>query len=287
MRCGCRFLLRRDQLALLDHDEGGDVGALVEELGGGKDQHAVLLGDEEKAVLREADAVRDGEGDRGRELLDLVGDAILVAVGDRPHLAFARADERHHALRPDGDVAGIRNDGIEPDLEPARQLDAGEILLDRVGLRAGLRYLRDVHRRAGGLEVGQLFEIARGRRLRHSRPSQHQCRGDAQQRVFHVFLPSSHCLLSLKHPMHHPTFFPHAWLFWPAQPPRNADRKKSARECRVFDHRQALGHRCAREVRGFARAHLSCPHPCAGARSQSAPASSTKCGRKQPKNSGG
>jgi hypothetical protein len=92
-----------------------------------------------KPSLREAHAVRDGEADRRRELLDLVGHAILVAVGDRPHLALARADERHHALRPDRDVAGIRHDGIEPDLEPARQLDAGEILLDRLRLGAGLR----------------------------------------------------------------------------------------------------------------------------------------------------
>ena len=209
------FFLGRDQLALLHDDEGSDIGAFVEELGGGIDQHAVLLGDEEETILRETHAVGNGKADRGRELLDLVGDTILVAVGDRPHLALAGADERHHALRPDREMAGIRHDGIEPDLESARQLDAGEILLDRVRLGPGLRNLRDVHRRAGGLEVGQLFEIARGRRLRlgQSRPGQHERRGDAQQRVLHVFLPSSHCLLSLKHPMHHPTFFRHPWLF--------------------------------------------------------------------------
>jgi hypothetical protein len=115
-------------------------------------------------------------------ILDLVGDTILVAVGDRPHLALAGADERHHALRPDREMAGIRHDGIEPDLESARQLDAGEILLDRLRLGSGLRNLRDVHRRAGGLEVGQLFEIARGRRLRMAHEGQASTSAEATHR---------------------------------------------------------------------------------------------------------
>ena len=114
------FLLAGNQLTLLHDNEGGDVRAFVEELGCGENKHAVLLGDEQKAVLGEAHPIRDDETDRRRELLDLVGHAVLVAVGDGPHLALARTDERHHALRSDGHVAGIRYDGIKADLEPSR-----------------------------------------------------------------------------------------------------------------------------------------------------------------------
>ena len=144
-----------------------------------------------KPSLREAHAVRDREADRRRELLDLVGHAVLVAVGDGPDLALARADERHHALRADRHVARVRHDGVEADLEAARQLDAGEIFLDRLRLRSRLRNLRDIHRRSGGLELGKPLEIARARLLRmgERRPHEHKRRGGAQQRVPHVFLP--------------------------------------------------------------------------------------------------
>ena len=133
------------------------------------------------------------KADRRCELLDLVGHAVLVAVGDRPRLALARADEHHHALRPDRHMAGIRHDRIEVDLEPGRQLDAGEVLLDRVRFRSGLRNLRDVHRRSGGLELRQFFEIARGRLLRMGQrsPRKHECRGGAQECFRHVFLSLS------------------------------------------------------------------------------------------------
>ena len=87
------LLVWRDQLALLDDLLDGHVRQLVEELGRRENQNAVLLGDEQKAVRGEADTVGNGELQRRREILDLVGDAVLVAVGDDPDLVLARADK--------------------------------------------------------------------------------------------------------------------------------------------------------------------------------------------------
>ena len=182
------FLRRRDQVALLDDHEGGDVRSLVEELGGREHQHAVLLGEEQEAVLGEADAVRHRELDRRRELAHVVGDAVLVAVGDRIDLALARAHEGDDALRSDRHVARVRHDGVEADLETVRQLDAGESLLDRLGLRPGLGDLRHL-RRAGGLEFPQLFEISGARRLGERRADSKRKGGDSRRRTLHGFPP--------------------------------------------------------------------------------------------------
>ena len=165
------FLLDRNQLATRNHFKGGDVGALVEELGRRIDQHAVLLGDVEEAIVGKAGTVRDREVDRRSEILHLVGDAVFVAVGNRPDRGFARADEGHNALRSDRHVARVRHHGIELDLEPAGQIDAFEGLTDAVGIGAAL--LDDLEfRHAGGLEGAELLQVA----LRQNRRREEQGR---------------------------------------------------------------------------------------------------------------
>ena len=128
------LLVGRDQVALLDDRRHRDVGVLVEELGGRELQHAVLLDRVQHAVAREADPVRVLELQRAGKFLHLGRMARAGAVGQRVDLVLAGADERHHALRPDRDHAGIRHLRIQADLEAGRQLDVREGLLDGGGL---------------------------------------------------------------------------------------------------------------------------------------------------------
>src|SRR5258707_3242117 len=78
-------LLRlRDQFALGDDNPCNNARALIEEFGCRIFQHAILLGDVKKTVLREAPAIGyllwQGRG----ELLDLVAHATARAVGHHP-----------------------------------------------------------------------------------------------------------------------------------------------------------------------------------------------------------
>ena len=144
------LLVGRDQLALRHHLADRDVGALVEELGGREDQHPVLLDDVEHAVRAEADAVRNGERERRREVLHLVGDAVLVAVGHRPDLVLARADEGDDALRADRHVPRVRHDRVKLDLEAVGHLDPLERLADPLGIVAVL-WICGTPRPSGGM----------------------------------------------------------------------------------------------------------------------------------------
>ena len=149
-----------DELALLDDVADRNVRALVEEFRRREDAHAVALGDVEEAVLGEADAVRDGEIERRREPLHLVGGAVLVAVGDGPDGILAGADEGHDALRADRHVARVRHDGVEIDLEARRQLDLLEVLAQLVGVVVVLRHVAEGrHAGAGRLHVVELFHV--------------------------------------------------------------------------------------------------------------------------------
>ena len=114
---------------------------------------------------------------RRSKRLDLVSDARLAAVGDRIDVGLAGADEGHDALRPNRHVAGIGDERVEADVEAVRQFDLFQILLDRVGLGAGLRNGRNIRRRAGGLHSSKLFQIAWIiLRERRHRGQQHGCR---------------------------------------------------------------------------------------------------------------
>ncbi len=128
------FLGGWDQITLLDHVERGNVRAFIEKLGRREHQNTVLFGDIKEPVRREARTVRDAKSKRRGEVLDLVGDTVLVAVGDRPNLVLARANKGHNPLWPDGNMAGIGDNGIKTDLETIRKLDALKGLFDPFGV---------------------------------------------------------------------------------------------------------------------------------------------------------
>jgi hypothetical protein len=152
------FLLDRDQRALRYDWDRNHVRALIEELGGRVEEDAVLLDNVEESVLRKTRAVRDREVEGWREVLDLVGDAVLVTIRHRPDAGLAGSDEDHDALRADRHVARVRNDGIEIDLEARRQVDPLQRLADRDGLRTALLDICEIGN-AGGLELAQLLQI--------------------------------------------------------------------------------------------------------------------------------
>jgi hypothetical protein len=154
-----RLLLDRDQLSLAHDFDHGDVRGLVEELGGRKIEHTIVLHDDQETLVGPADAVRDLEVERRREHLHFVGDAVAVAIGHRPDSGLARADEEHVGRGRHRHVPGVRHDGEEIDLEAGGQPDALEVLADRVGIRAGLRHGGNVQIRSRDLELLQLFEI--------------------------------------------------------------------------------------------------------------------------------
>ena len=70
-----------------------------------------------------------------------------------------------------GDVARIRHQGIQRDMEAWRQFDLGQILFDAIRLLAGLRDFGPVGRTARWMHRAQRFECTRGwSRLRSGRP---------------------------------------------------------------------------------------------------------------------
>jgi len=153
------LFLDRDQIALRDNFERRHIRSLIEELGSREQQNAVLLGDEEEAVFRKTDAIRNREINRRGKLFHIIGNAVLVTVSDRVDFVLACADKGHNALRADRHMARIRNDCIKIDLETIWHLDTVEHRPDRVG---PFSLLRDQlhHRRSGRFERREFFEIA-------------------------------------------------------------------------------------------------------------------------------
>ncbi|MBA2721432.1 MAG: hypothetical protein H0U56_00735 [Methylibium sp.] len=93
----------------------------TEEFGGGEVEDAVVLGDDEEAVLGPAHAVGHLEVQAGREGLHLIGLSIGIAVGHRPYRGLARADEDHVRAGCDRHVARIGHHRKQLDLEARRQ----------------------------------------------------------------------------------------------------------------------------------------------------------------------
>ena len=102
----------------------------------------------EEAVLREAHAVRYLLRQGRRELLHFVSNAAAGAVGHHPDFRFAGADKCRDALRADRDVARIRHQRVQRNVEARRQFDLGQILLDLIGLLASLRDFGPINGRA-------------------------------------------------------------------------------------------------------------------------------------------
>jgi hypothetical protein len=148
-----------DQPALLHHRLHRDIRAFVEESAAGKASTAVVLGDVQHAVRREAQPVRHAEADGGREDLHLVRHAVAVAVGDRPDAVLAGADE-DHAGSAHRHVPRVRHHGVELDAEALRQLDALQVAAQRVGAAAVLRHRFHLHGGARRAELLQTVEIA-------------------------------------------------------------------------------------------------------------------------------
>ena len=149
------LLVHRNQLATRYDRHRHDVRALVEKLGRRIEQHAVLLGDDQEPVIGKAGAVRNRLRQRRGKVLHLVRNAVFVAVGNRPDLGIAGANEGHNDLRSDGHVARIGNDGIELDLEAVRQRDPLESLLNGFGVIPALLNDGEI-RHPGRLECTKL-----------------------------------------------------------------------------------------------------------------------------------
>ena len=152
------FLLDRHQLALRHHLDHRHVRAFVEELGGRKIQHAVVLDHDQEAVLGPAHAVRLLEIERRGEGLDLVGYAVAVSVGNGPQRGFARADEQHVRRVGHRHVTGIGHDRVELDDEAGRQVDLAQVVANRVGVLAGLRHRWQVQVGGGDPHLLHFFE---------------------------------------------------------------------------------------------------------------------------------
>src|SRR4051794_9966217 len=97
----------RDQFTFGNDDTCNNVRALIEEFGCRIFQHAILLGDVEETVLREAAAIGYLLWQRRSELLHLVSHAAARAVRYHPDFGLASADECRDALWADRDMAGI------------------------------------------------------------------------------------------------------------------------------------------------------------------------------------
>ena len=155
------FVFFRDQFALRYDRHRYDVRAFVEEFGCRIHQHAVLLDNEQKSVLRETGTIWNNEIDGRCKRLHLLGHAGLGTIRHRIDLRFARTDKGDDTLRTDRHVTRIGHDRIEPNMEAMRQLDLLQILFQRRGLGAALRHRRNVRRCSCGLELAKLLQIAR------------------------------------------------------------------------------------------------------------------------------
>ena len=120
--CACRIICESswDELSLLDDIAHRHIGTLIEELRRREDAYPIAFGDKEEPIFRKTHPVGNHEIQRRCKALHLIGNAILVAVGNSPDRVLARADECHDALRPDGHMPRIRNYGVETDLEAGR-----------------------------------------------------------------------------------------------------------------------------------------------------------------------
>ncbi len=134
-----------------------------------------MLHDDQEPVFRPADAIGNLEIERRGKRLHLVGHAIAVAVGHRPHHRLAGADEKHVGRRRNGHVPGVGDYRIKVDLEAGRQLDLLQVLADRIGIAACLRHWRDVEVGRGDLELLEALQVV-GLRLCKSRRRGKRCR---------------------------------------------------------------------------------------------------------------
>ena len=107
----------------------------MEELGCREHQNAIALGDVKKAILRKGRTVRDIELQRWREVLDLVGHPITIAVHNRPDFVLFCTHEKNRALWCHCHVPGIRHQGIELNLETSRHLDALQCFPNGISFR--------------------------------------------------------------------------------------------------------------------------------------------------------
>ena len=83
----------RDELALGHDYPNCHVRTFIEELGRQLHQHPVLFDHEQKAILREARAIRDDEIDRRSERLDLLSCRAATAVIEvSGEIKYARRD---------------------------------------------------------------------------------------------------------------------------------------------------------------------------------------------------
>ena len=156
------LLLDRYQFALRHHRHGHHIRAFVKKFGRRIHQHPVALGDIQKPVFGERQAVGDVHFKRWREVLDLIGHPVAVAVHHRPNLFLFGADEQHRALRRERHMAGVGHQRIQRNLKPLGQRDAPQNSANRFRRRAILRD-DSVLGGAGNLERAQFFQIG----LRH------------------------------------------------------------------------------------------------------------------------
>ena len=82
--------------------------------------------------------MRDIHFERSGEHLHFVGNTIFVAIGDGVDFVFAGRNERHDALRANGDITRVGNDRVEIDLEAVWQLDLFQRFFDRGSVRRRL-----------------------------------------------------------------------------------------------------------------------------------------------------
>jgi len=69
-----------------------------------------VLNNNQESILGPTDCVGVGELKRRGKRLHFVGNAITVAIGDRPDGGLARTYKKHVGGRRNRHVAGVRND---------------------------------------------------------------------------------------------------------------------------------------------------------------------------------
>ena len=130
-----------------------------------------MLGDIQDAVRAHAHAVGNLEIDAGGETFDLLGVAVLIAVGNRPDIGLARADEHGADIAANRHVPGVRHDRVNIDLEAGRQLDLFQVLAELLDLRRVLRNGLQRQVGSGRAEVLQSVEVF----LRQRRAGSQSC----------------------------------------------------------------------------------------------------------------
>ena len=144
-----RLLFHRNQLAFGNDHADGDVRAFIEILSSWEVENPVRLGHHQESVLREANAVRVAEFDRGCKNLDLSRRIAVVAVGYCVDIGLARADKQHVGRGRNSHVSGVRHHSVQIDFEAFRQLDLLQVGANGVGVLAFLGNGSQRHARRG------------------------------------------------------------------------------------------------------------------------------------------